>query len=218
MKRLAFLASVAVLPLSSKAAVIDYSFDAQPFDLILGTPTTGAGYLPYNGLLSAPVGFNTFSPHASASVTESGVTLQITNILGSWPGNNAGAIGVDAVRADYFVIQTGQTATLQFSGLDPNELYSITFVHGNAEPTQPRAIDVVGVGGPSDIDNGSTGTPEATFEFTANGSGEISVGLTGLGAQEGDLAGVRITGGVPEPSALMLGVLGLGLMSARRRR
>lgn len=203
----------------SSGAIIDLSFDSQTFDPILGTPTTEAGHLPWNGAGSAPAGFGTFTAHTSASVSNSGISLSMTGLLGSWSGNSSVAVGTNELRADYFIVGTGSTATLMFSGLDPNASYDITFTHGNAEPAQFRGLDVVGQGiTGSDIDNGLQGTPAATYSIVSNGSGEISVGLTGQGVQEGNLAGVRIAGGVPEPSGFVLTLFGATLAGLRRRR
>ena len=211
-----------LVPLSSSA--IDITFDAQSFSPISAVDTTDSGAVGWDGLGAAPAGgFGTASLYTSASVTSSGITAEISGITGSWSGNSSSAVLADPLRADYFIIGIGATATLEVTGLEELQTYDVTFTHGNAEPTQNRGLNIDGFGGGTgvqDINNATLGIPEVTYSILSDSDGFIVVDLIGVGIQEGNLAGIRVVGphAIPEPSwsAAFLG-LGALLVLLRRR-
>lgn len=206
---------------SLSAVTLDITFDLQSFDPVGGTMTTQAGATAINAGTADPGFFNQFVATTSASETVTGVTASITGITGAWVGDSSSLVTADPLRADYFVISTGTTATVSFTGLAPSTSYDITWSHGNNQPGQLRGIDIIGQGITGmDIDNQSVSGYDVTFTFVSDASGNLSVGLMGLGVQEGSLAGFRITGfsAIPEPSTASLFVLGGMILMLRRRR
>jgi len=207
---------------TSLAATItlDITFDLQAFDPVGSTTTTASGAVAWNGATSNPGAFNQFFGLTSSTRSFEGVSATITGITGHWPGDSSPLVVADPLRSDYFIVPTGTTATLTLAGLMANSSYEITFSHGNNQPGQVRGLDILnqGITG-MDIDNQAASGYDVSFTFTANASGVISVGLMGLGGQEGDLAGFRIEGFAPIPESSTVALLSLGgaLLVTRRR-
>jgi hypothetical protein len=197
-----------------RGVTLDITFDLQAFDPIGGSATTQTGAVAWDGASSDPGFFNQFVALTSSVQSASGVTATITGISGAWAGDSSVLVAADPLRADYFVIATGATATLTLSGLAANSIYTITWSHGNNQPGQLRGLDILGQGITGmDIDNQSSSGYDVTFTFMSDAAGMLSVGLMGLGPQEGSLAGFRIIGftPIPEPGTASLLVLG-GMM------
>ena len=133
-----FLAGLGSLSLSGNPVL----FDAQSYNVIVGSGTTAPGAIAWNALGSPPGNFNTFSPISSASVTNGGLTLELTNMIGSWSGNSAFIVSQRPLENDYFVIATGTTGILTISGLFADAEYYLLVYHGRAEPGQLRQLTV----------------------------------------------------------------------------
>lgn len=201
-----FLVASALAPVLTPLSAAEILFDAQATDPVSSFGTTAPGAVAWNAVSGTPVTFNTFYPVSSASITESGITAEISPLLGTWPGNSTSAISGRPLESDYFIVGTGTTAVLTLTGLVPAGQYKVTIYHGRAEPQQLRQLTLSANGQLyGTIDNQSAGGSGNVQSLTlnANASGELAIDLLAGGA-EGDFAGFSIEEQVPMWGGLVI--------------
>lgn len=194
----ALVVGLACSPAMLSAGIIDLDFTSD------GSGAAGAfgGGAPYG---TAP-GFTPFvvaelGPGGPVSVNPSvsidGVTFTINGSVSAWPGNN-GAVNPDILRGDYLFFGnadgtlgvTPRPMPWTVTGLDANEEYVFTFVHGN-NAGAARWLEINSGAAPPLTIDGALGSHIGNMTLTADGSGTITGTFTG-GGGEGNLAALSI--------------------------
>ncbi len=120
-----------------------------------------------------------------------------------------------ATVLDRVIGDTNNDATIDLSGLTPGTAYTVQFF-SNTPDADLNATTVISSGGVDSAAFGSHGARATRYiiaSFTADGTGTQSFSMTGAEPTFGALV---IGTAVPEPSAALLG--GLGLLALLRRR
>ncbi len=224
------MAVASALPSSASTILIDFG------DTISGT-TSGLGNT-WNSVVDS-------NPVSNMADTSGGATTIDIFISAGGFGENGGAGGgglaspsqallgdlaVASATNDYFFTSGTQSLTLTLGGLDPTKTYNLDFF-GTREQTATRqtlytVVDNVGssnqvltTSGTAIGDGGYDGNNDTVASFTnlvPNGSNQISFSFTTNNSTFGYLGAMRITA-VPEPSAVIVGAVGILVLLRRRR-
>ena len=223
------------LPLSSQAAVVTwgswtavsdntqiltpggYTYGGVNFNGSTTTINNGVGGVGGTDVIFTGIAQNASDSAAGITVASSGFAFQST-------GNNSNvstAVGSPqnwATVLDRVIGDFDNSASIDLSGLSSGTAYTVQFF-SNTPDADLNATTVISSGGVDSAAFGSHGKFQTRYiiaSFTADGSTQ-SFSITGEEPTFGAL--VIGTATIPEPSAVLLGSLGLlGLLRRRRNR